>query len=53
LDIAVLSDDQTFIDVHESTDAMIHAFREIRQATGITDDSTPPDTAMAPAAADR
>src|SRR6476619_8270334 len=32
LDIAVLSDDHTFKDPHEATDAMIHAFGQIRRA---------------------
>jgi diacylglycerol O-acyltransferase len=49
LDIAVLSDDRTFTDAHESTDAMIHAFGEIRRAAGFPGDPTPVDTAMAPA----
>ncbi|MDQ2636862.1 MAG: WS/DGAT domain-containing protein, partial [Actinomycetota bacterium] len=50
VDIAVLSDDRTFDDVHEATDAMIHGFTEIRLAAGLA----PPtivDTAMAPATA--
>lgn len=51
LDIAVLSDDQTFNDVHEATDAMIHAFAEIRRAAGLSADLTPVGTAMAPATA--
>ncbi|KKW66474.1 diacylglycerol O-acyltransferase [Mycolicibacterium elephantis] len=52
VDIAVLSDDQTFDDVHEATDAMVHSFTEIRLAAGLA----PPtivDTAMAPATAVR
>jgi WS/DGAT/MGAT family acyltransferase len=49
LDIAVLSDDRTFNDIHESTDAMIHAFGEIRRAAGFDGDPTLVDTAMAPA----
>jgi len=48
LDIAVLSDDRTFKDTHEATDAMIHAFGEIRRASGLSDASTV-ETAMAPA----
>jgi hypothetical protein len=51
VDIAVLSDDQTFDDVHEATDAMIHAFGEIRRAAGFSGDPTTVDTAMAPASA--
>jgi hypothetical protein len=50
LDIAVLSDDQTFKDPHEATDAMVHAFGEIRRACGLTDMTTV-GTAMAPATA--
>ena len=30
VDISVLSDDETFDDVHEATDAMIHGLNEIR-----------------------
>ena len=51
VDIAVLSDDQTFNDVHEATDAMIHAFGEIRHAAGFSGEPTTVDTAMAPATA--
>jgi hypothetical protein len=50
LDIAVLSDDKTFNDTHEATDAMIHAFGEIRLASGLAD-ATLVGTAMAPATA--
>jgi WS/DGAT/MGAT family acyltransferase len=48
LDIAVLSDDSTFDDPHEATDAMVHAFGDLRRACGLT----PPRsvaTAMPPA----
>lgn len=48
LDIAVLSDDRTFKDPHEATDAMTHAFGEIRRASGLAEQTTV-DTAMAPA----
>jgi diacylglycerol O-acyltransferase / wax synthase len=51
LDIAVLSDDQTFNDVHEATDAMVHAFSEIRGAAGFSGNPTTVATAMAPATA--
>jgi diacylglycerol O-acyltransferase / wax synthase len=51
LDIAVLSDDRTFDDVHESTDAMIHAFGELRRAAGFHGDPTLVSTAMGPASA--
>ena len=50
LDIAVLSDDQTFDDPHEATDAMVHAFGEIRRACGLGGPTTV-GTAMAPATA--
>ena len=50
LDIAVLSDDATFKDTHEATDAMVHAFAEIRRACGLAE-PTIVDTAMAPATA--
>jgi hypothetical protein len=50
LDIAILSDDRTFKDPHESTDAMVHAFGEIRRACGLPD-ATTVETAMAPATA--
>lgn len=51
VDIAVLSDDQTFDDVHEATDAMVHAFGEIRRAAGFSGQPRSVDTAMAPATA--
>ena len=51
VDISVLSDDRTFNDVHEATDAMIHAFGEIRRAAGFSGDPTFVDTAMAPTSA--
>ena len=50
VDISVLSDDQTFDDVHEATDAMIHGLAEIRRAAGLPALSAV-DTAMAPATA--
>ncbi|HXO50475.1 MAG TPA: WS/DGAT domain-containing protein, partial [Mycobacterium sp.] len=50
LDIAVLSDDQTFDDPHEATDAMVHAFGEIRRACDLAE-LTAVGTAMAPATA--
>jgi diacylglycerol O-acyltransferase len=46
----VLSDDQTFKDPHEATDAMIHAFGEIRRASGVAEQTTV-GTAMAPSSA--
>lgn len=51
VDISVLSDDRTFDDVHEATDAMIHAFSEIRRAAGFSGQPTRVETAMAPATA--
>jgi diacylglycerol O-acyltransferase / wax synthase len=51
VDIAVLSDDRTFNDVHEATYAMVHAFGEIRRAAGFSGEPTTVDTAMAPATA--
>lgn len=51
LDVAVLSDDQTFNDTHEATDAMVHAFGEIRRAAGFSGEPATVDTAMAPATA--
>lgn len=50
VDISILSDDQTFHDVHEATDAMVHGLNEIRLAAGMPALSTV-DTAMAPATA--
>ena len=50
VDISILSDDQTFNDIHEATDAMIHGFAEIRSAAGLPPLTTV-DTAMAPAPA--
>ncbi len=40
LQIAVLTDDQTFKDPHEATDAMTNAFAELRSAAGIPAQST-------------
>lgn len=54
LNIAVLADDKTLNDIHEATDAIIHAFAEIRVAAGFSKPLTPVVTAMALAsAADR
>jgi diacylglycerol O-acyltransferase / wax synthase len=49
LDIAVLSDDRTFNDVHEATDAMVHSFAELRRAAGFTGSPAAVTTAMGPA----
>ncbi|MBB2774333.1 MULTISPECIES: WS/DGAT/MGAT family O-acyltransferase [Mycolicibacterium] len=51
VDISVLSDDQTFRDIHEATDAMLHALVEIRSAAGLPAELRRVDTAMAPASA--
>jgi diacylglycerol O-acyltransferase / wax synthase len=51
LNISVLADDQTFTDVHQATDAMVHAFAEIRDAQGLGAELTTVPTAMAPATA--
>ncbi|KUI26713.1 wax ester/triacylglycerol synthase family O-acyltransferase [Mycobacterium sp. GA-2829] len=51
VDISVLSDDQTFDDIHEATDAMLHALTEIRRAAGLPADLRAVDSAMAPATA--
>jgi diacylglycerol O-acyltransferase / wax synthase len=50
VDISILSDDRTFDDVHEATDAMVHGLTEIRLAAELPPLSTV-DTAMAPAPA--
>lgn len=50
VDISILSDDQTFDDIHEATDAMVHGLNEIRRAAGLPVLTTV-DTAMAPAPA--
>ena len=49
INISVLTDDRTLNDTHEATDAMMHAFTEIRRAAGLSDELTELDTAMAPA----
>lgn len=51
LNIAILTDDQTLRDPHEVTDAMVHAFRELRAAAGLSGDLTPVTTALAAAPA--
>jgi diacylglycerol O-acyltransferase len=52
VDISVLSDDQTFGDIHEATDAMLHGLVEIRAAAGLPAELRAVDSAMAPASAD-
>jgi diacylglycerol O-acyltransferase / wax synthase len=44
----VLTDDITLDDPHEATDAMVHAFTEIRSAAGLSGELTEVLTAMAP-----
>ncbi|OBA82053.1 diacylglycerol O-acyltransferase [Mycobacterium sp. 1164966.3] len=51
LNISVIADDRTLRDTHEATDAMIHAFREIRTAAGFSGELTTVDTAMPAATA--
>ena len=49
LDIAILSDDQTFADTHEAATAMVRAFADIRSAAGFADEVSTVSTAMPPA----
>ncbi len=51
--VAVLTDDQTFGDVHEATDAFTRAFAEIRRAAGISDELSAVGSALPPVSADR
>jgi diacylglycerol O-acyltransferase / wax synthase len=51
LNISVLTDDITLEDPHEATEAMAHAFAEIRSAAGLSENLTEVLTAMAPATA--
>jgi diacylglycerol O-acyltransferase len=51
LNVSVLCDDLTVDEPHEVTDAMLRAFREIRNATGYPDTSSSVPSAMALAAA--
>lgn len=44
--IAVLTDDQTFGDVHEATDALVRAFAEIYRAAGLSEELAVVDTAL-------
>jgi diacylglycerol O-acyltransferase len=48
VDVAVLSDDATFLDIHEATAAIVHGFVEIRRAAGLSERLTEVTTAMAP-----
>jgi hypothetical protein len=47
VDISVLSDDGTFSDVHEASEALVRSFAELRRAAGSGYPSEV-DTAMAP-----
>ena len=47
VNISVLSDDQTFVDTHEVTEAMVRAFVEIRRTAGLSSDLMTVGTAMA------
>jgi diacylglycerol O-acyltransferase len=51
LNISVLTDDVTLDDPHEATDAVIHAFTEIRAAAGPPPTLTAVHTAMGQASA--
>jgi diacylglycerol O-acyltransferase len=51
LAVSVLTDDRTLDDPHEATDAMLNAFVEIREASGLPGELTPVGTAMPLAAA--
>jgi diacylglycerol O-acyltransferase len=46
LNISVIADDRTLDDTHEITDAMFHAFSEIRSMSGLSGDLTEVLTAM-------
>jgi diacylglycerol O-acyltransferase / wax synthase len=50
LNISVIGDDRTLADTHEATDAMIHAFSEIRSASGLSGKLTEVRSAMPQAA---
>jgi diacylglycerol O-acyltransferase / wax synthase len=51
VDISVLSDDRTFSDVHEASEALVRSFAELRRAAGYSGDPSEVDAAMAPARA--
>jgi diacylglycerol O-acyltransferase / wax synthase len=52
VDVAVLSDDATFHDIHEATAAIVHGFVEIRRRAGLSAQLTEISTAMAPVSGD-
>jgi len=43
LGIAVLTDDETFHDAHEATEALSEAFGELRRAAGLSASDSPVD----------
>jgi diacylglycerol O-acyltransferase len=51
LNISVRTDDITLDGPHEATDAIVHAFTEIRSAAGLSGNLTEVLTAMGPATA--
>ena len=51
VDISVLSDDRTFSDVHEASEALVRSFAELRRAVGFSGEPSAVETAMAPARA--
>jgi diacylglycerol O-acyltransferase / wax synthase len=46
LNVSVIADDRTLNDVHEVTDAVVHAFGEIRSAAGFSDTPAKGESAM-------
>jgi diacylglycerol O-acyltransferase / wax synthase len=52
LGIAVLTDDQTFGDVHEVTDALVAACSELHRAAGLSDELAVVDSALPPVGVD-
>jgi diacylglycerol O-acyltransferase / wax synthase len=46
LNVSVIADDRTVGDTHEVTDAMVHAFSEIRTAAGLSGELITVDSAM-------
>jgi len=51
--ISVITDDVTLSDPHEATDSMLHAFRQIRRAAGLSETISDVVNAMAPATTQR
>ncbi|MCP9273238.1 WS/DGAT/MGAT family O-acyltransferase [Mycolicibacterium arenosum] len=51
--IAVLTDDRTFGDVHEATDALVRSFAEIHSAAGLSGQLAVVDAALPAVSADR